>query len=192
MKCRPRCGNSRDVSALLALRPLGPCVLPHGLSPTAATVCSVLRLLLVALLVIVLFGWALPPFSVAARQRLRRWTWRAGVAVVLVVLVRAGFLFPAAFGAVLLFALRMALPWLGRALPGVGAARSHGFSSANSQNAPTMSRSRALEVLNLTENATREQIMSTYRELMKRVHPDRGGSSYLAAEVNQAKDVLLG
>jgi len=54
-----------------------------------------------------------------------------------------------------------------------------------------MTRAQALEVLNLREGATREDIMNSYRDLIRKVHPDRGGSSYLAAQVNRARDVLL-
>jgi hypothetical protein len=54
----------------------------------------------------------------------------------------------------------------------------------------SMSRAEALNVLGLEEGATREQIVSAYRNLMKRVHPDTGGSDYLARKLNQAKDVL--
>jgi len=50
----------------------------------------------------------------------------------------------------------------------------------------------ALAVLGLTKGATVDQIRAAHRELMKRVHPDAGGSSFLAAQINQAKDVLLG
>ena len=63
---------------------------------------------------------------------------------------------------------------------------------ANGQYRQTdMTRSRALEVLNLPEGASQEDILRAHRELIKRVHPDRGGSSYLAAEVNRARDVLV-
>lgn len=55
-----------------------------------------------------------------------------------------------------------------------------------------MSRSEALQVLGLQENASTEEIIEAHRRLMQKIHPDRGGSDYLAARINQAKNVLLG
>ncbi len=46
-------------------------------------------------------------------------------------------------------------------------------------------------VLGLSRSATREDIQSAHRNLMKRFHPDQGGTTYLAAQVNEAKEVLL-
>jgi hypothetical protein len=54
-----------------------------------------------------------------------------------------------------------------------------------------MSRREALEVLGLAEGAGAADIIRAHRTLMKKFHPDHGGSTTLAARVNQAKDVLM-
>ena len=53
-----------------------------------------------------------------------------------------------------------------------------------------MTRHEALQVLGLDEHATAEDVQREYRRLMRKVHPDLGGSGYLAAKLNEAKDVL--
>ena len=58
-------------------------------------------------------------------------------------------------------------------------------------NVGRMSVTEAYEVLGLPAGASEADISSAHRSLMKRLHPDQGGSTYLAARVNQAKDVLL-
>lgn len=55
-----------------------------------------------------------------------------------------------------------------------------------------MTRTDALKVLGLDESADKDAIIDTHRQLMQKVHPDRGGSDDLAARINQAKDTLLG
>jgi hypothetical protein len=55
----------------------------------------------------------------------------------------------------------------------------------------TMSRPEASKVLGLDESATAEEIVAAHRRLMQKLHPDRGGTDYLASKINQAKDCLL-
>jgi hypothetical protein len=55
-----------------------------------------------------------------------------------------------------------------------------------------MNRSEALAILGLAEDAGREDIVAAHRKLIQKLHPDRGGNDYLAAKINQARDVLLG
>ena len=68
-----------------------------------------------------------------------------------------------------------------------------GYEERQSQGGPSaMSRDEAFEILGLDPGASDEEIAKAHKMLMKRFHPDQGGSSYLATKINQAKDVLLG
>jgi hypothetical protein len=54
-----------------------------------------------------------------------------------------------------------------------------------------MTRAQALQILEVSENATLEEIDESYKRLMKRNHPDTGGSKYFASQLNQARDLLV-
>lgn len=63
------------------------------------------------------------------------------------------------------------------------------------QSAPAsgpLSRVEAFAILGLPEDASREAIAAAHKRLMRQFHPDLGGSSWLAARINQARDLLLG
>jgi len=54
-----------------------------------------------------------------------------------------------------------------------------------------MEEKEARQVLGVEEDADEEAIRKAYKRLMQLNHPDKGGSSYLASKINQAKDTLL-
>lgn len=100
--------------------------------------------------------------------------------------------------------LKQLLPLLLRFLPGLarwwqsqqrkrpqGQQGSGKHSGKNTSSANRMSREEALDVLGLKPGANREEILAAHRRLMQKVHPDREGSAYLAAQINAARDSLL-
>ena len=54
----------------------------------------------------------------------------------------------------------------------------------------TMSRKEALSVLGLQEGIGEGGIDAAYKKLISQIHPDKGGTDYLAAKINEARDVL--
>ena len=85
-------------------------------------------------------------------------------------------------------ALMFAAYWLLRRLLATAAQQS--ARSAGTGSAPN-SRSEALAILGLTEDASRDEIIAAHRQLIQKLHPDRGGTAFLAAQINRAKEILL-
>lgn len=55
-----------------------------------------------------------------------------------------------------------------------------------------MSKAEAREILGVSESANADEIRAAHRRLMAKLHPDKGGGAWLARQVNEARDVLLG
>jgi hypothetical protein len=102
----------------------------------------------------------------------------------------------------LLAACRQSDPEGARLLESYLDRRSPGWSAADEAHADrgsagrgrissAMTEDEAYEVLGLAKNATAEDISRAHRSLMKKLHPDQGGTTSLAARVNEAKDILM-
>jgi DnaJ family protein C protein 19 len=81
-------------------------------------------------------------------------------------------------------------PGSGRGGSGAAPGSASSSSPGGGRRPERMTRREALQVFGLDENATRDDVQREYRRLMRQVHPDLGGSGYLAAKINEAKDVL--
>jgi len=66
-----------------------------------------------------------------------------------------------------------------------------GAGEARARRAGTISEDEAYEILGLKKGAAAADIARAHRDLMKKLHPDLGGTTDLAARVNEAKDVLM-
>lgn len=112
----------------------------------------------------------------------------AAILILLVATGRAHWL-AAAIGALLPFVQKVAALAF-RFLPFLNGLRQ----KQQSQHSPTpidVDVAKALQIFGLKSVSTEEEVIQRHRELMQKNHPDRGGSDYLASQINEAKEVLL-
>jgi hypothetical protein len=112
------------------------------------------------------------------------------VTVALAVTGRLAFAFLAAGGAwYLLFGSPP--PWQRTAYGPKGPGGGQNGTRSSPPQTNSMSRAEALKVLGLEEGASEKEVRAAHRRLILQTHPDKGGTTYLAAKINEAKDVLL-
>ena len=121
-----------------------------------------------------------------------------GLAIVLILLAVTGRIhwIGAMIGAMIPI-VRRSLPLLIKMFPlfqqYVGSRTQTGDNGQSSPPQPDsdMNEISAYAVLGLSPGASKEEIVQAHRKMMQKVHPDRGGSDYLAAQINQAKELLI-
>ncbi len=155
-----------------------------------------IRLLLLITIIastLYLLRWFLtsPAETVAANIRKTLW-----------LLLGLGLIFLAISGRLnIIFAfIGSAIPFIAKQLPNIlrilGLAKTIKQASSQPNNKPnikatSMSSADALKILDLPAGASKSEVLQAHKRLIHKLHPDKGGSTYLASQLNNARDTLL-
>jgi DnaJ-domain-containing protein 1 len=133
-------------------------------------------------------GWLLFTKATKARAQAMRYA-AVGALVVLgiVFAMSGGELFDLPIGALIIWLLR---GWFAHGFPGLSRLKAWLDGHEPAKDA-AMTESDAWQVLGLEPGASQAAIREAHRNLMMKLHPDHGGSTYLARQINTARDVLL-
>jgi hypothetical protein len=163
----------------------------------------VIRIVLVLLLIVIAF-YALRTFRKASPVKVAgilRILFFSLIGFVLIYLAATGHLnglfalvgIAIAFAVRILPALLRYAPYLHRLWLEFTASKHQSSGQQGDRASPkgAMTKEEAYEVLGLKPDAPEKDIIAAHRKLMQKIHPDRGGSDYLAAKINLAKKILL-
>jgi DnaJ-domain-containing protein 1 len=151
-----------------------------------------LALILGAVVLLALVGSAkaFERASVSSIKALLAWIAALGGLTLALLLILTGRT-SIALGALVMFGPLIFQEWQKRR-GGVGSARRPLGSGGGRSRRGSMTREEALEILGLRPGASAAQVKEAHHRLMRAAHPDAGGSDWLAARINQARDVLIG
>ncbi|OEY65707.1 molecular chaperone DnaJ [Marinobacter sp. X15-166B] len=150
---------------------------------------------LTILVFVVLKRWG----SLTAEQR-KRTVWQTGLAIAggaLLIMVLTGRVHVLTAGVAALLPLLRKLPALLRHWPTLSRLLGQGNAGAHREQSPAQTAAgmpvpEACEILGVDAGCSDAEVVAAHRRLIQKLHPDRGGNTYLAARVNEARDVLLG
>ena len=149
-------------------------------------------IILAALLLLLMNWWA--NSTVASAKRSLMWSIMGVCLLLALVLLATGKALlaavPAGYAMLRMFGPMAAAKLLKNFKMGKSGFGGAGGPGASGQS--SMSRPEALEVLGLEDGADEAQVNEAFRRLMAQVHPDKGGSDWMAAKLNDARKTLLG